>query len=30
MPVNYVKVAGGTSKSGRDFITAVYANSLDW
>ena len=29
MPVNYVKVAGGTSKSGRDFITAVYANSLD-
>lgn len=29
MVVNYVKVAGGTSKSGRDFITAVYANSLD-
>lgn len=29
MPVNFVKVAGGTSKSGREFITAVYANGLD-
>ena len=29
MPVNFVKVAGGTSKNGREFITAVYANSLE-
>lgn len=29
MPVNFVKVSGGTSKNGRDFITAVYANSLE-
>lgn len=29
MDVNFIKVVGGTSKSGREFITAVYANSLD-
>lgn len=29
MDVNFIKVAGGTSKSGREFITAVYANGLD-
>lgn len=28
-PVNYVKIGGGTSKSGREFITAVYASAIE-
>lgn len=28
--VKYIKVSSGTSKNGREYITCVYTNSLEW